>query len=215
MIPVPQDAPWAKKWWMPRHDLKLAQRKSMPQVDLLMIGDSITHSWESAGKQVFDEFYGQRNTLNLGFSGDRTEHVIWRLQSGAVDDINPKLAVLMIGTNNTGHRKENPDHTAEGIRRIVDELKLRLPTTKILVLAVFPRSQQPDNQLRKINNAINENIQTIGNLENVWYLDIGDKFLDEDGTLPKSIMNDFLHPGEKGYRIWAEAMEPTVAELMK
>ena len=91
----------------------------MKKVDLLMIGDSITHAWEDKGLETWNQYYADRNALNLGFSGDRTEHVIWRFQNGAIDDISPKLAVIMIGTNNTGHRKENPRHTALGIKRII------------------------------------------------------------------------------------------------
>ena len=215
LIPVQQDAKWALKWWLPRHELKLAERKVMPRVDLLMIGDSITHSWESGGKPVWDQYYSDRNALNLGFSGDRTEHVLWRLQNGAVDDINPKLAVLMIGTNNTGHRQEDPSHTAAGIKRIIEELQARLPDMKILLLGVFPRAEKPDAGLRKINDKINQLIREYADNESVWYLDLGDKFLDEQGQLPKSIMPDFLHPNRKGYEIWAEAMEPLISKLMK
>lgn len=214
IMPETQTAKWAVSWWMPRHKAKLAERKMMKNVDLLMIGDSITHGWESQGKDMWDEHYEARNALNIGFSGDRTEHVIWRFQNGAIDDISPKLAVIMIGTNNTGHRKEAPQDTAAGIRRVIDELQLRLPETKILLLGVFPRGATPDDSLRKINVAINERISNFADNEKVWYLDISDKFLDEDGNLPKSIMPDLLHPNKKGYAIWAESMEPMIQTLM-
>ncbi len=214
MIPVMQDAKWAVSWWLPRHELKLAERKVRGEIDLLMIGDSITHGWEQAGKPVWDQYYADRNALNLGFSGDRTEHVIWRIQNGAVDQIDPRLAVIMIGTNNTGHRKENPDHTAAGIKRIIEELQLRLPNMKILLLGVFPRGESADNPLRQINDKINGQIKAFADDETVWYLDISDQFLEEDGTLPQSIMPDRLHPNQKGYQIWAEAMEPVIQKLL-
>lgn len=210
---IPEPRPDA--WWVNRHEEKLIQRKSMKQVDLLMVGDSITHGWENGGVETFKKHFADRKPLNIGFSGDRTEHVIWRLQNGAVDDIDPKLAILMIGTNNTGHRKENPASTAEGIVRIVDELKLRLPKTKILVLAVFPRGDNTDHPLRKINDEINEIIKSLENEDRVTFLNLNEHFLDDDGTLPKSVMPDLLHPNPEGYRIWAEAMEPHVADLMK
>ena len=138
---------------MPRHEAKLAERKAMGKVDLLMIGDSITHGWEDTGKQTWDKYYANRNALNLGFSGDRTEHVIWRFQNGAIDDIDPKLAVIMIGTNNTGHRQENAEHTAVGIKRIIYELQIRLPETKILLLGIFPRGadRRPDAQAQRLH----------------------------------------------------------------
>ena len=100
--PVIQEGRWPKEWWLPRHESKLEQAKEQA-VELLMIGDSITHSWETKGKAVWLEYYQDKNAFNLGFSSDRTEHVLWRLQHGAVDNMKPKVAVLMIGTNNTGY----------------------------------------------------------------------------------------------------------------
>ena len=215
IMPGEQTAEWAVKWWMPRHEAKLAQRKAMKKVDLLMIGDSITHAWEDKGLETWNKYYANRNALNLGFSGDRTEHVIWRFQNGAIDDISPKLAVIMIGTNNTGHRKENPRHTALGINRIIDEIKMRLPSTKILLLDIFPRGSDKENEFRKINSEVNEIIKNYADDESeIFFLSIGDKFLQEDGTLPKSIMPDLLHPNSQGYEIWAEAMEPTIQKLL-
>ncbi|MEZ6017739.1 MAG: GDSL-type esterase/lipase family protein [Planctomycetota bacterium] len=179
-----------------------------------MIGDSITHGWEDSGREVWAEFYAARNALNLGFSGDRTEHVIWRLQNGAIDDIAPKLAVLMIGSNNTGHRSDAAEHTAAGIQRVISELRLRLPETKILLLGIFPRGEQPDHPLRQWNNAINALIS--GFAEDPWvtYLDVAGAFLEADGTLSSEIMPDFLHPGREGYRRWAAAMEATLQALL-
>ncbi len=215
IMPNEQTAAWAVQWWLPRHEAKLAERKAMKQVDLLMIGDSITHGWEDKGKPTWDKYYGARNAINLGFSGDRTEHVLWRFQNGAIDDIDPKLAVVMIGTNNTGHRKENPEHTAFGIKRIVDEIRLRLPNTKVLLLDVFPRGAEPEDELRQINTAINEIIKGYADEKsNIWFLNVGDQFLEKDGALPKSIMPDLLHPNAQGYEIWAEAMEPTIKKLL-
>ena len=202
------------KWWMPRHKEKLAARKKMDRVDLLMIGDSITHSWENGGKNVWNKTYAHRNALNIGFSGDRTENVLWRIQNGAVDDISPKLAVMMIGTNNAGHRNEKSEHTAEGIRVILDELKTRLPNTKVLLLGIFPRGATVDHPKRKLNDGTNKIIKGFADNERVFFLDINEKFLETDGTLPKSIMPDLLHPNAKGYEIWAEAMEPMVKKLM-
>lgn len=212
--PAPQDADWTKGWWMKRHEEKKEEAKKAGQIDLLMIGDSITHGWENGGKSVFDQYYGTRHALNLGFSGDRTEHVLWRLQNGAVEGLSPKLAVVMIGTNNTGHRKDPPEQTAAGIKMILDELRKRMPGMKILLLAIFPRDKAPDGELRKINDGINAIIKDYADGKDIFFQDINSVFLEKDGTLPKSIMPDALHPNEEGYKRWAEAIEPMIKKLL-
>jgi beta-glucosidase len=214
VVPEVQTAAWAQSWWMPRHEEKLTEAKEAEQVDVVFLGDSITHGWENRGKKTWEEFYGGRHALNLGFSGDRTEQVIWRLQQGEVAGISPKLAILMIGTNNAGHRQDKPEHTAAGIRAILQELGERLPKTKVLVLAIFPRGANPQDPLRKLNDATNRLVSEMADGQRVFYLDLADCFLEDDGNLPKAIMPDLLHPNEKGYAIWAEAMEPTVKRLL-
>ncbi|MAR12423.1 MAG: acetylglucosamine-6-sulfatase [Blastopirellula sp.] len=212
--PEVQTAKWAVKWWQPRHEQKLADKKEQGRVDLLMIGDSITHGWEGAGKPVWEKYYAKRHAFNIGFSGDRTEQVLWRIDHGEVDDITPRLAVIMIGTNNTGHRQDAPEHTAAGIQAIVDRLHKKLPKTKVLLLGIFPRGATPSDKLRKINDAINQRISKLADDKQVFYLDINETFLGDDGNLPKSIMPDLLHPNRKGYEMWAEAMEGKIAQLM-
>ncbi len=212
--PEVQTAEWAVKWWIPRHEQKLKELAEMKTVDLLMIGDSITHGWETGGKAVWEKYYGKRNALNIGFSGDRTEQVLWRFDHGEIDGIVPKAAVVMIGTNNTGHRKDNPDETAAGVKAILDKLAEKSPKTKVLLLAIFPRGESAKDELRVINDQINERLSKLADNKQVYYLDLSDKFLDGDGTLPKAIMPDLLHPNAKGYEIWAEAMEPTLARLL-
>jgi lysophospholipase L1-like esterase len=214
VTPEVQTAAWAVKWWQPRHDQKLADLKKMEKVDLLMIGDSITHGWEGRGKKVWDEYYSKRNAFNIGFSGDRTEHVLWRLQHDAIKGIAPKLAVIMIGTNNTGHRQDPAEETAAGIKAIISELEKQVPETKVLLLAVFPRGAKSDDPLRQLNTGINEIIAGYADDKRVFFLDINAEFLEDDGTLPKSVMPDLLHPQEAGYATWAKAMEPTIARLM-
>ncbi len=212
--PEVQSADWAKDWWGKRHEEKLKEKEAMKQVDLLMIGDSITHGWEGGGKKTWDKYYGHRHALNLGFSGDRTEHVLWRLQHGAVQGIAPKLAVIMIGTNNTGHRQDKPEHIARGIKAILDELAKQSPETKCLVLAIFPRGADPSDPLRQINDATNHLIKEYADGKRVFFLDINEKLTESDGTLSTSIMPDLLHPNEKGYEIWAAAVEPEIAKLL-
>lgn len=199
-------------WWKQRHQHKVELAKQ-GGYDLVFIGDSITQGWEGHGKAVWDKYYTSRKPLNLGFSGDRTEHVLWRLMHDELEGVNPKAFVLMIGTNNTGHRQESPEQTADGIRLILDILQDRRPDAKILLLSVFPRDEKPDGKLRQINNALNAKIKGFADGQKIQWLDMTGTFLAEDGTLPASVMPDFLHPQAAGYEMWAKAMESKIAEL--
>ncbi|MEX0770386.1 MAG: platelet-activating factor acetylhydrolase IB subunit [Balneolaceae bacterium] len=213
LTPTPLEEEWAIEWWMPRHEAKL-EEEGRESARLLFLGDSITQGWEEAGKEVWEEYYTPLGAYNLGFSGDRTENVLWRLEHGEVDGINPELAVLMIGTNNTGHRQDPPQETARGVERILEELGRRLPDTKVLLLAIFPRGATPADSLRQLNNEINERITALADNKRVYFLDINDVFLDEEGGLSEEIMPDLLHPNEQGYELWAEEMEPTLNRLL-
>jgi lysophospholipase L1-like esterase len=204
----------ALEWWMPRHQEKLLVKDKMEKVDLVFLGDSITHAWEDKGKQVWQQNYAKSNALNIGFSGDRTENVLWRLQNGAVSGIDPKLLVLMIGTNNTGHRQDKPKETALGIKHILELLKSQLPNTKVLLLAIFPRGSSVDDPLRKINDDINDIIKEYGDDKRVHYIDLNHIFLDGDGNLSESVMQDLLHPNKDQYKVWADAMQPKITALM-
>lgn len=198
-------------WWQKRQEGFNARIKQ-GNADLLFIGDSITHGWEGEGKDVWQKYYAKRNAVNLGIGGDQTQHVLWRLDHGNLDGISPKLAVLMIGTNNSG--SNTPEEIAAGVKAIVEKLQAKLPQTKVLVLAIFPRGENNDNPQRKVNAKANEIIAKLANDKTVFYLDIGPKFTAADGTLSKTIMPDLLHLTPKSYEIWAEAIEPTVAKLM-
>jgi lysophospholipase L1-like esterase len=197
-------------WWMARHKA-MNERVKKGNVDLLMIGDSITQGWEG-NKKIWDKYYATRNAVNLGIGGDQTQHVLWRLENGNIDGISPKLAVLMIGTNNAGG--SSSEDIAAGIKAIVEKLRAKLPQTKVLILGIFPRGTNNDDRLRKINMKASEIAAKLADDKMIFYLDIGPKFLASDGTLSKDIMPDLLHPNGKGYQIWAEAMEPEVARLM-
>lgn len=199
-----------QKDWMDRHS-QMNERVKQGNVDLVFIGDSITHGWEGAGKAVWDEYYGNRNAVNLGIGGDRTQHVLWRLQNGNIDGITPKLAVVMIGTNN--HKDNSAEEISEGVTAILRALRSGLPDTKVLLLAIFPRADAPPKDIEKLNKA-NTLIADLAADPMVEFFDIGRFFLDDSGTLTTDIMPDLLHPNEKGYKIWAEAIEPRVAALM-
>jgi len=181
----------------------------------LMIGDSITHGWEGKGAKVWEEYYAKRNAVNLGIGGDRTQHVLWRLENGNIDGVSPKLAVLMIGTNNAGGNA--PVEIAEGIAMIVKKLRSELPDMKILVLAIFPRGADANDPHRKVNEQANDIVEMLIRVAGdpkIEFLDISDAFLNDDGVLPTDIMPDLLHPNEKGYEVWAEAVEPTIQRML-
>ncbi len=206
VVPAPRDGGWMK-----RHE-SFNERVKKGNVDLVFIGDSITQGWEGAGKTVWDEFYGKRNAVNLGIGGDRTQHVLWRLDHGNIEGISPKLAVLMIGTNNSG--ANSSDQIAQGVTAIVEKLQTRLPKTKVLILAIFPRGPDASNKNRQINEGANAIVAKLADNKSVYYLDIGKNFLADDGTLSKAVMPDLLHLNEKSYRTWAESIEPQVKEIL-
>jgi lysophospholipase L1-like esterase len=219
VTPEPLNESWSIDWWMPRHQEKLAEiarRKAAGEpTDLVFLGDSITHNWEKENPALWQEFWGRYHPLNLGYGGDRTENLLWRLQHGEVDGIAPKVAVLMIGTNNTGHRHEEPALIVAGIRRDIEELQKRLPDTKILLLAIFPRGESAGDGLRLHNDKVNAMLPQLADGERVSFLDMNAAFLETDGRLSKEIMPDLLHPNDKGYRIWQREMQPALDRLMR
>ncbi|MFT3880416.1 MAG: platelet-activating factor acetylhydrolase IB subunit [Gemmatales bacterium] len=201
------------KWWQERHEKVLEQAKAKSPA-VLFIGDSITQGWGGAGKKEWEKRFEPMNAINLGFSGDRTQHVLWRLTEGKeMDGYVPKVAMIMIGTNNSGNN--SAEQIADGIEAIVKLLRKKHPRTKVLLLAVFPRGEKPDNTQRLKLIEVNKKISKLDDGKWVTFLDIGDKFLDKDGKLPKDIMPDFLHLSEKGYGIWADAVEDKLKEMVK
>jgi len=215
--PVPRDVKWVA-----RHEgfVQIAKKGG---VDLLFMGDSITDFWRNRGSNVWDKYYAPRNAANFGISADRTEHVLWRMDNGELEGIKPKVVVLMIGTNNTGKERDGktprnqPPEVIQGVTAVVDDLRAKLPDSKILLLAIFPRADGGPEQQTQIN-LINKSLANIQRYSShgkmVTFLDIGPKFLGADGQLHKDVMPDLLHPSEHGYEIWAEAMEPTLKKML-
>lgn len=218
VTPEPLNESWSLDWWMPRHNDKLAEiarRKAAGEpTDLVFIGDSITHNWEKEHKDLWDSMWGQYHPLNLGYGGDRTENVLWRLQHGEIDGIRPKLIVMMIGTNNNGLRHDDPATTYAGIARDIQEIQKHQPRAKILLLAIFPRGATPDDGARLVNDKVNAMLPQLADGKRVVFLDIGKAFLQPDGTLSKDIFPDLLHPNDKGYQIWKREVGPEVERLM-
>ncbi len=196
------------------------------EAQLVFLGDSITAGWNGKGKEAWAKYWAPMKAANFGIGGDRTEHILWRLQNGNYDGLKPKLTVLMIGTNNTGHEgrpmkehggvtyQSSAKETAAGIEAIIDLLKKKQPEMKILLLAIFPRGADDKDAKRQKNQAANQIVAKLADGETVFFMDINDKLLKKDGTLSKKIMPDLLHPNADGYEIWSKAIEGKVKELM-
>ena len=196
-----------------RHE-QFMKRKHEGRIGLLFLGDSITDGWRGSGRKTFEEYYDKYDAANFGIGGDRTEHILWRIDHGELDDIHPKVVVLMIGTNNLGTQQSVED-TVAGIKCDVNAIHEKLPNAKILLLAVFPRGHSADDHFRDQIKQVNEQIEQLDGKDNVTFLDINKEFLEKDGVLSRFVMPDYLHPNEVGYQIWAKAMQPTLEKLMK
>jgi lysophospholipase L1-like esterase len=192
-----------------RHEQYVALAKK-GGIELYFEGDSITDGWHNQ-KAIWNKEFGSWKPANFGIGGDQTQHVLYRLQNGEIEGVNPKAVVLMIGTNNIGQGAEN---IAAGVTAIVKEFQKQAPEAKILLLAIFPRGEKATDPARAKLKAVNDIIAKLDDGKNIKYLDIGGKFLDADGTLPKTLFPDSLHPNAKGYQIWADAIKPQLTEWL-
>lgn len=208
----------ARTWQMRRHAEKLKEAKGK-KYPVVFIGDSITHFWETRGKGAWARYFssGSRMALNLGFSADRTEHVLWRIENGELDGCETKCIVLMIGTNNAGHKSfqsEPPSDTILGIRRILDVIAEKQPKATVILTAIFPRGATRDDPLRKRNDAVNAEICKFADGNRVVWCDFNDKFMDRQGRLSTEVFPDLLHPGPIGYEIWASSVIPLIDDVL-
>jgi lysophospholipase L1-like esterase len=234
ILPIPRlDEPW----WAERHSAIVEQVHLHPDVRLLLLGDSITQNYEKANPPdenfapTWKQFYEPRQTLNLGFSGDTTANLLWRLTHGEIDRLRPQAAVVLIGTNNTGHGHQSAEQTEAGIGNVVGTLTQRLPQTRVLLLGILPSDVSPEKTATdKAINAWLEKRYGKGTDKKadahtdarVTYLDIGSIFMNASGALDTGIFYDprlphpgkALHPDTIGQRKMAEAIEPTLAKLM-
>lgn len=221
IVPVPQ------RGMEKRHTEKVAAIKQRSH-DLLLIGDSITHAFDRAEfKPVWDQFFAPRNAIALGYSGARTENILWNLANGELEGQKPKVAILLIGTNNSDDANypvvHTPEQIAAGTGAIVKLLQEKSPTTKILLLRIFPRRnayQKPDGTPRgdvekrfATNQRAGDLVAKLADGKSVFFLDVNHVFLRLDGSIDPVLMPDLLHPSPQGALAWARAMEPTLAEL--
>ncbi len=215
--------------WKARHEAKLLEARSRP-VDLVLLGDSITANYELTGPDplrdyggVWQRYYAGRHALNLGFSGDGTCHLLWRIMHGEVERIDPKVAVTLIGTNNIGWLSGTAADTVAGIDAVVSELHQRLPATKILLVGVLPsdRGAQVRQATAEINSALAARYGQ-GEVPYVVYRDISPAFL-KDGAVDVSLFSDpqqvppepALHPSPEGQERMAAALEATLSKLLE
>ena len=186
-------------------------------IECLLMGDSITDWWRRAGLPVYEAEFADLDCANVGIAGDRTQGVLWRMQNGELEGYSPKAVMLMIGTNNLSARNRTPNTPAEiamGIATIVNTFRVTFPETKVMLLGVFPRGAEPTNPYRESIRQINALIANLDDGEQVRFMDIGERFLEPDGSISVEVMADGLHPTERGYEIWAEAVMPTFREML-
>jgi beta-glucosidase len=197
-------------WWQTRHRACVEQTRAA-QFDVAFIGDSITQGWETDGKAAWDQHFAPLRAANFGFSGDRTQHVLWRLQNREIIGGRPKVVVVMIGTNNLGDN--TPAETADGVVEIVNTLLART-NARVLLLGIFPRANNPENRFRVAAAEATTLFWNRVEHPRLTKLNIGSHFLRSDGSLRTMLMPDLLHLNENGYSIWAKAIVPTVKKLL-
>ncbi len=209
VIPIPRQGAAYQRF------LELNQRvkESQGQAEVIFVGDSITQGWEGNGKAVWAKYYAPRNALNLGIGSDHTQHVLWRLDHGNLDGLKPKVAVVLIGVNNIPDEKNTPRDVLDGVTAVVRTLREKLPETKVLLLGIFPFREDFCVQRGKALQ-INQALHKLDDGQWIRFLDFGYLFIQPDGTISRDMMHDFLHPSAKGYRIWAEVMEPELAAML-
>lgn len=182
------------------------------QVDVLFVGDSITASWDWS---IWEKNFKPLNAANFGIGGDHTANVLWRLQHGAIGNMQPKVIVLLIGVNNFGHLHETPEQVATGIIKVTEQLQLAWPNSKILLNAVFPFDQAASSDNRRKVKKLNQIISKLGDNKIIFFKDYSPLLLQKDGSISPDIMADFLHPTPKGYQVWADAMTPDITALLQ
>ena len=207
--------PFPKLDWVDmvkRHNAEAA--KIADSIQVVFDGDSIT-SWfayysgpGNSGVAIWNERYAKLGAFDFGIPGDFTQNLLWRLSIGQINGIHPKLILLMIGTNNLGSNTN--EEIAAGNKAILDEYRKLCPDAVILLQGIFPRGHLASDPVRARIKAINKILSTFADGEKVLFLDLGDKFLQADGSISTEIMRDFLHPNESGYRIWADAIQPYI-----
>jgi len=196
--------------WMEKSD-RYSDKSRKGGFDVLFLGDSITEAWGNKGVEAWQANFDPLKAVNFGIGGDRTENVLWRVQNGNLSGPAPKVIVLMIGTNNIP--RDTAPQVFEGIKAILAEIQSRAPQSKVLLLGILARGQAPNTLVRQEIIAVNGMLAGLES-DRVHFLDIGQRFLQPDGSLSPDISFDFTHLTPAGYRIYAEAILPEVKKLL-
>lgn len=197
---------------MQRHAL-CVQKTKADDFAVAFLGDSITQGWEADGAEAWKRDFAPLKAANFGFSGDRTEHVLWRLDHGEITGSRVQLVVIMIGTNNVGHGSSNAKQTADGVRAIVQKL-LKGTGAKVLLLGTFPRGMTAEDPLRMAVAEMTAGFKSLADGKRVHFADVGKFFVRQDGTLRFTLMPDLLHLNRDGYEVWAKAVLPEIKALL-
>ena len=210
IVPIEQDKEWLSKAdWLKRHDEHLAIRDQGGH-NVVFIGDSITQGWGGSGLEIFKRDFESLGVANFGIGGDATQHVLWRIEHGVLDGLDPKHVSLLIGTNNLGNEGDNGPDTAEGVIAVFNAIREKLPNAHIVLNAVFPRAHEPDNPFRAEIEIINNTIRPLADADNVTWLDMHDAFVDGNNFIPEALMPDFLHLRPEAYDLWAQRLLPLI-----
>ncbi|WP_164078328.1 GDSL-type esterase/lipase family protein [Alteromonas facilis] len=205
-----------KPGWMSRHQQKLQDIKRIgDKIRLVFIGDSIIEGWETKALSNWQKAFSHYGPLNLGFGGDRTEHVLWRLNNGELSGYTAHAIVLLIGTNNTGHRQDPADQTAAAISDIINTIQNQQPHAHIILHSLLPRAKRPTHRLRQLNESINALIAPLADNPCISWKNINHLFLDDTGLMLDGVMDDYLHPNAEQYPRWANELLPDIDELIE
>ena len=230
IIPVSKLEEDGYNWWERHNDILKIKDSLNPEI--VLIGNSITHYWggnypplkhadgslrKPNGANSWKATFKDHRVLNLGFGWDRTQNVLWRLDNGEIDSLNPKLVIIHIGSNNTSVTKNARMNTApeivEGISAIYMRVRSKVPKAKIILMEIMPREEKPDNSRRILINEANQLLKKFASENTIELVDITENMLTSDGMLSKNIAPDFCHPNDAGYQIWGNALQPYINNI--
>jgi lysophospholipase L1-like esterase len=207
------DYAWGgRQAWHNAHAQQVAMSQSYTQqrqmADIVLLGDSITQGWAMV-PEIWQQHFAGKNTLNLGIGGDTTQNLLWRMTTGqALKGLNPKVVVVLIGTNNFGLYNDTAEDTVRGVQAIMQTLRDALPSSKLILMGILPRGTLPEDEVRQRVKQANQRLAVFAQQKNMIFMDIGTQLLNPNGTLNPEIMPDGLHLSAKGYAIWAQALRP-------
>lgn len=203
-----------------RKDVKVQERhaelvrQAQAGAEVMFLGDSITEGWRYGGASVWKKDFAPLGAANFGISSDRTQNVLWRIQHGELNAaLPPKVVVLLIGVNNI--TSDPPSHVSAGVAAILREIAERAPKARVLLLGIFPFREKADDPMRQKVRDANALLAKLSDGKRVHFLDFGDRFLEKDGSISSRIMRDYLHPGARGYEIWADAIREPLRKLLQ